>query len=65
MIVDNVSQHRSTSWKYNANMNHFLHSGLNNFMGDIRAKNEFRNLIYSDPLRFASVHKRQQKLFLR
>ncbi|CAH8468950.1 unnamed protein product [Schistosoma haematobium] len=65
VIVDNVSQHCSTSWKYNANRNHFLHSGLNNFMGDIRAKNEFRNLIYSDPLRFASVHKRQQKLFLR
>ncbi|VDO90696.1 unnamed protein product [Schistosoma margrebowiei] len=65
VIVDNVSQHCSTSWKFNANMNHFLHSGLNNFMGDIRAKNEFRNLIYSDPLRFASVHKRQQKLFLR
>ncbi|CAI2724393.1 unnamed protein product [Schistosoma spindalis] len=65
VIVDNVSQHCSTSWKYNANMNHFLHSGSNNFMGDIRAKNEFRNLIYSDPLRFASVHKRQQKLFHR
>ncbi|CAH8461646.1 unnamed protein product [Schistosoma rodhaini] len=65
VIVDNVSQHCSTSWKYNANTNNFHQSGLNNFIGDIRAKNEFRNLIYSDPLRFASVHKRQQTLFHR
>ncbi|CAH8446676.1 unnamed protein product [Schistosoma turkestanicum] len=61
--VDHVSKHLPSSWKYQTNLNNFHQAGINHFTRDICAKDEFRNLIYSDPLRFAWVHKHQKKLF--
>ncbi|CAH8834838.1 unnamed protein product [Trichobilharzia szidati] len=52
-----------TSFRYAATAADHLHTaGVNSFVKNECARKEFWNHIYADPLRFVSVHKRQQKL---
>ncbi|KAK4474011.1 hypothetical protein MN116_003326 [Schistosoma mekongi] len=64
--IDHVPENYPASWKYSsANGNNSLQAGIIHHAGNVHAKNEFHSLIYNDPLRFASVHNRQQKIFHR
>ncbi|KAH8851819.1 Serine rich adhesin for platelets [Schistosoma japonicum] len=64
--MDHASENHPTSWKYSsAYGKNFHQTGIIHHAENVHAKNEFHSLIYNDPLRFASVHNRQQKIFHR
>ncbi|CAH8461403.1 unnamed protein product [Heterobilharzia americana] len=64
-ILDSVSGHRKSFSGHYINGDNLHRTDASHFVKDVQARNEFRNHIYSDPLRFVSVHKRQQKLLHR